>query len=261
MPIKAAAILFVYVIAALVVYAPHAAQSASLETPAQHCPSITVAIDIGHSLKRPGTRSARGISEYSFNLQQAAALIKSARRDFPGIDAFIINKSGQNISLRRRAALAHKAGARIFISVHHDSAQKRYLRPWLFNGKKLDHTPSISGFSLFISPRQQNQHSHQLARLIASQFKKSGRKPSDHHAESIPGERRLLLDRNLGIYAAPFGVLVRSSIPAVLVEFGVIRNKREETELAEPSMRNTLATALLEAIVAFCRNNSMECGC
>ncbi len=259
MAIKAATVLCLT--AATVFHNSIAAQSANTENLYNNCPAIAVAIDIGHSIKRPGTRSARGVPEFVFNRQQAEAIVRISRLRFPYIDAFIINKSGQNMSLRQRVATAQKSGARIFVSVHHDSAQKRYLEPWVFKGKNLDHTPSINGFSIFISPREQGRHSHQLASAIAVNFLNAGRTPSAHHAENIPGEQRLLLDRTRGIYAAPFGVLVRSSITAVLVEFGVIRNKHEETELTNPSSRNALATAVLEGIKQFCRNNSADCGC
>jgi N-acetylmuramoyl-L-alanine amidase len=248
-------------IVAMVFHTTIAALSANPENLDNDCPATTVAIDIGHSMKRPGTRSARGVPEFAFNQQQAEAIVRISRIKFPNIDALIINRSGQNISLGQRVVKAQKAGARIFVSVHHDSAQKRYLEPWLFKGKNLDHTPSISGFSIFISPGEQGRNSHQLARAIAVKFLSAGRKPSAHHAENIPGERRLFLNRAQGIYAAPFSVLIRSSIPAVLVEFGVIRNKREETELASPSGRNALATAALEGIKLFCHDNSADCGC
>jgi len=223
---------------------------------------MVVAIDIGHSIQAPGTRSARGVPEYIFNKRQATAIVEEAGQDFPNLHVIILNDQGRNISLRQRVQMSVNAGASIFISIHHDSAQKRYLRQWTYKGKSLDHTPAIHGFSLFISPQEKNGPSRHLAAEIATRMIAAGRVPSDHHAEDIPGERRLLLDRFLGIYAAPFGVLVRSAIPAVLVEFGVIRNKDEEAQLAKPAMRQKLAKALLQGIARFCRNDPAGCdGC
>jgi N-acetylmuramoyl-L-alanine amidase len=39
-----------------------------------------IALDIGHSVKRPGAYSARGVGEYSFNKTIAEALLRSLKK-------------------------------------------------------------------------------------------------------------------------------------------------------------------------------------
>lgn len=77
----------------------------------------------------------------------------------------------------------------------------------------------------------------------------AGHRPTMHHAADIPGERRKLLDRENGVYEAPFAVVRRTRVPAVLVEVGVIVNPDEESWLDEAANRQRLIGALIAVLV------------
>ena len=97
-----------------------------------------VAIDVGHDRERPGAISARGVPEFEFNLtlgrEVLAALLASGFSR-----SLLIGESGSPIGLRQRTAIAERAGARMFISIHHDSVQPRYLERWTFEGRVQEH--------------------------------------------------------------------------------------------------------------------------
>jgi N-acetylmuramoyl-L-alanine amidase len=152
--------------------------------------SFPVAIDVGHDRDRPGAFSARGVPEFEFNRalgrEVLAALLASGFSR-----SFLIGESGSPIGLRERTAIAERAGARVFISIHHDSVQPRYLERWIFEGRVQEHTTHARGFSLFVSAANSFfAASKGLALLMGSELRARGMRPSVYHAEPIEGENR-----------------------------------------------------------------------
>jgi N-acetylmuramoyl-L-alanine amidase len=93
-----------------------------------------VAIDVGHDRARPGAISARGVPEFEFNLTLAREVLAMLR--VAGFTrSFLIGESGAPLELRERTAIAGRGGARVLVSLHHDSVQPRYLHTWTFRGR------------------------------------------------------------------------------------------------------------------------------
>ncbi len=217
---------------------------------------LRAGIDIGHSERAPGAISASGKPEYAFNARFAEELVALSRRTATAgvtLDLFIHNAGGDGAKLGDRPKNAQRLGAQIFLSIHHDSAQKVHLVPHIAGARTLLHAPDIHGYSLFVSRANPRfAASQRLALLIGRSFRIAGMTPTEHHAENIPGERREFLDREIGLYEAPFAVLAGADIPAVLVEAGVIANEAEEQDLERSEYRARAQLALIEALTAFC---------
>ncbi len=212
-----------------------------------------VTLDIGHSPKAPGAISARGKAEYVFNRRLAHELADALKAG--GIaEVAILNGAGEDISLRRRAALAGAVGKGILLSIHHDSAQPRYLEDWTFEGRRRRFSNRFSGYSLFVADHTRvGKDSTKLALAIGGHLTVAGFKPSLHHAEKIPGEGRLLLDPAVGLYRfGELAVLKSADVPAVLIEAGVIVNQDEELELEKAAYRARLIAAILRGIQSYC---------
>ena len=178
-----------------------------------------IALDVGHSIKQPGAYSARGVGEYYFNKAIATALLRSLQK-FGQLDAFIINPHGASISLAERTRQAANKRATLFLSIHHDSVQRRYVKEWTVDGKMRLYSDNFSGFSVFVSRKNRTfAESLKFARLLAEAMIARGFSPTLHHAEKIPGEGRTLLDKNLGLYEfSDLVVLKTAAMPAVLLE-------------------------------------------
>jgi N-acetylmuramoyl-L-alanine amidase len=220
--------------------------AASLSCMAEATPLI--AIDIGHSKSYPGAISARGKPEFEFN----AALAEAIRQELASRHgkSFLIGADGTLDELPPRTAAGEKSGATFFLSLHHDSAQPRYLETWNWNGAEQRFTDRFSGFSLFVSRRNpQPETSLLCARRIGSALKAAGFTFSTHHAESIPGEDREWADRDAGVYYYDDLVVLRTAgTPAVLLEAGVIVNRADEQSLQEPAMRQRIAGAVVRGL-------------
>ena len=106
------------------------------------------------------------------------------------------------------------------------------------------------GFSIFVSRENpQLRRSVEYARAIGHAWLGIGHRRTLHHAADIRGERRELLYPREGVYRAPFAVVRRTRIPALLLEIGVLANPAEEAWLDKKDARSSLQRALLEALL------------
>jgi N-acetylmuramoyl-L-alanine amidase len=217
------------------------AQDAATQTP-------LIAVDVGHSLARPGATSARGTSEFVFN-RALAEVVEQQLRD-RGSRTRLIGADGDIDTLTDRSAAAAAAGAALLVSIHHDSVQPRYLSTWRVNGQKRRFSDRFSGYSLFVSRRNpQTQASLACARAVGTALRNAGFTPSLHHAEPIRGEGRPLADASLGVYYFDDLVVLRTAtMPAVLLEAGIILNRADETRLRDPRTQQRLALAVGEGV-------------
>lgn len=216
---------------------------------AQECTErVRVAIDIGHDLRSSGAVGASGTSEYAYNARLARevlALLNATN----WIDAFLVEEHGAQIRLSERTKRARARRADILVSLHHDSAQEQFLDKRVVNGKTLFHTELFEGFSIFYS--QKNPHpqtSKRIAQAIGSHMRQAGMVATDHHAMDVDGERRDLVDPENGVYRFDDLVVLKGSIPAVLVESGVIVNPQEEQRLNNPQYRKLIADSILRGL-------------
>lgn len=211
--------------------------------------NFIVAIDIGHSLEHPGAVSSRGIGEFFFNRSISSKLLAKLKKN--GFSqSFLINPDGNNISLEYRTQFAVEKNADILISIHHDSVQPHYLSYWEYEKQRRHYADMFSGHSLFVSTLNKYSYdSYLLAIEIGKAFKENHFSYSAHHAEKIKGENRTLLDDELGIYEFnELIVLKKSQLPTVLVECGVIVNRREEVLLRQPEYQDKLVESLFQGI-------------
>ena len=215
--------------------------------------TLTIAVDIGHSPAEPGATGASGKREYAFNRRFAEEFVRQGERR-TAIRFKLVEQGAEEMGLGQRARAAHRLAADLFLSFHHDSVNPRYLEEREVGGTRRTFSRHAGGHSLFVSSRNpQFQQSLALAKAIGRAFQADGLPASLHHAEKIPGENRDLLDSRLGIYYAPFAVLARNSVPAVLIELGVIVNPDEEADLERFDYRQRLISDVLDGIGNYCR--------
>jgi len=215
--------------------------------------TYVVAIDVGHTKASPGAISASGRPEYEFNREIARQLeerLKDTNKDGgTTIHPFIIS-SEKPMALPTRTKIAASKNADLFVSIHHDSAQDQYLEEREVNGKEERFTNEFSGYSVFVSRKNSRyDESLDVARRIGRALQTSGFKFARHHHEQIVGENRPFADEAAGVYAFDdLVVLKTATMPAVLVECGVIVNPKEEQALLKKDTQATITAAIVRAI-------------
>lgn len=214
------------------------------QLPSSH--AARIAIDIGHNLANPGTLSAYGDTEFSYNKALGEAVVDELRA--AGHTVTVIGADGLMNELKPRAEAA--AGHDLFISLHHDSMKEEYLEEWLVNGQSQWMSERFRGYSLYVySDGPAYSRSLHCASTLSHIMQEKGFHPTLHHTDGIAGENRPLLDRNLGIYQANFAVLRHNSSPALLFEAGVIRHPAEARSLKLASTQRLIASAVRSSLV------------
>ena len=208
--------------------------------------AASIAVDVGHYLAKPGVISARGVTEFEYNRQLAQEVAEALRR--AGHRTLLIGDDGLVENFGARAPRAK--GMDLFISIHHDSVQPRFLSSWDVDGETLLYSDLFSGFSLFVSRlNSRTESSLKYASAVGLALRGAGFTPSRYHADPIVGENRPFADEPNGVhYFDNLAVLKTASIPALLFEAGVIVNRDEEMRLRDPAVRQRIARAIAAAV-------------
>lgn len=199
-----------------------------------------IVVDAGHTPQKPGAVSLGGREELRYNLDLSAAIARELEKF--GERVARVGADGEEIALAARATRYPEAD--LFVSIHHDSMQQE----WIDAGRRRE----FAGFSLFVSEKNPAyEKSLVCAQAIGEALLAAGEKPSLYHATPIPGENRPLLDARRGVHRFDdLVVLKTASMPAVLVEAGVIANPDEEERLASSETVHKLARAIAQGIRA-----------
>ena len=196
-----------------------------------------MAVDVGHFHAEPGVLSASGIPEFEFNLRLALEVKNDLEKS--GLHVRLIGEKGKHVYLNRRTREA--AGADLFVSIHHDSMRESLLPT---------RRDALAGFSLFVS--RQNPHPEKslaCASAIGAELRGAGFTPSRYHADPVLGENRPFADEVNGVhYYDNLAVGKTASMPAVLVEAGVIVNRHEEAKMHDPAVRGRIAQAIARGV-------------
>lgn len=215
---------------------------------------FVMVLDPGHTPQQRGALGVKGIHEVSYNDALSAKLAKALQAN--GVQVVLTRTPTEEISLDGRADLANARHADLFLAVHHDSAQLKYLTKTEVNGAPAYQTiQPIAGYSIFVSQRNpQFAQSQQFAQLLGQSIRALGRPPTLHHAEPIAGENRELLDAHLGIYRFDeLLVLRKTTVPAVLLEVGVIVDAADEKYVADGAKQDAIVQAVVAAVEKFRR--------
>ncbi|MEJ2377068.1 MAG: N-acetylmuramoyl-L-alanine amidase [Pseudolabrys sp.] len=237
--------------------AARAASDIPLPKPAPKCDrgNFRVVLDVGHSADAPGAISARGKSEYGFNLRLAKRIDDSLVD--AGFDKTVLMVTGGNArrTLYLRMAHANRLSADLFLSIHHDSVPDKFYKKWEFNGAPHIYNDQFKGYSIFVSDRNVDRDaSLEFGSILGNELHARGLQYTPHYTAPFMGHNRhKLLDDKAGVYRydALF-VLSRSHVPAVLLEAGSIVNRHEELALASPARQKLIGAAVVDAVDTFC---------
>jgi len=170
-----------------------------------------VVIDPGHGGRDPGAISYLGHYEKDINIQIARRVTAILERR--GVRVIMTRQGDTFVELEERAAIANRAGADLFVSIHADSHNDRMHQ----------------GFTLYIA-RSASQASRRFGRSIENALSMTG----------IPSK---------GLRTADYRVLVNTSGPAVLVETGFLSNPSEAALLLDGNHQERIAAAIADGIL------------
>ncbi len=225
---------------------------------------FVVVIDPGHGGKDAGALGQR-TNEKSVNLTVAKKLAKLLRNNMDDVRVLMTREDDSFVTLQKRADFANSKHADIFVSIHANSVSAKSPVRTTVNGAAVytlgldrsdtnlsvamrenevmkmedDYTTTYEGFdpssteSYIAFEMMQHKNMDQsiaLAEAVQNQLvRQAGRKKN-------------------GVRQAPFWVLVRTSMPAILVELDFICNPTMEKFMASDSGSDKLARAIYNGI-------------
>jgi N-acetylmuramoyl-L-alanine amidase len=235
-----------------------AQKPASVAKPAAaacHPENFRVVVDVGHTVAVPGAMSARGVTEYSFNL----ALAQDAKQAL--VDAgftrtvLLITDKAPPKGLITRAVAANSLPADLFLSIHHDSVPDNLLQTWQYEGQDNHYNDDYPGYALFISNENGDRAGSLLfGNFLGKELQARGLHFTPHYTLALMGQRRReLLDPLAGVYRYDALIVLRMTrMPALLLEAGSIVNRQEELDLGTAERRASTSAGIVAAVQDFC---------
>jgi len=212
-----------------------------------------VSIDIGHTLQQGGATSAHGVPEYRFNYIVAKQLNHTLRKEY-GIKTYLINPSGENITLKGRLLENKENHAHLMVSIHHDSVKEKFLKTWTVKNKTCKYCDTFSGYSIFVSPKNKFfKKSLDVSSLVGESLIKQGFVPTLYHKLKIKGESKKMYDEKRGIYRYDNLVVLKGETPSFLIEGGMIVNREEELSISDPKRKKSFVRGISEGISSWCK--------
>jgi len=215
-----------------------------------------VVIDAGHGGHDPGAHGA-GIDESELTLDVALRVQKLLEKQ-AGIDVVMTRDTDVFIPLEERTAIANRADADLFLSIHANASrnqQARGIETYFLNFAMNPEAEAVAA--------RENASSgitmHNLPDIVRTIALNNKINESRDFAETVQksmvkrlGPRNRTL-RDLGVKQAPFVVLIGAGMPSVLAEISFVTNKQEGTLLKTNAYRQQIAQALVDAILDYQR--------
>jgi N-acetylmuramoyl-L-alanine amidase len=234
-----------------------AAETAEFAPPRRH--RVRVMIDPGHGGKDSGAIGPTGLKEKDVVLA-VGRMVRERLARAGEYDVRMTRDADVFIPLEERTAMANKARAELFVSLHINASPNR----------------RAEGISTYVLSRgAANREDLELAArengvpvarlsavkyIIDDMFTGARKNESLRLAKTVNDSivrnvsARFSGVQNLGLKQAPFYVLVGARMTAVLVESSFISNGREEARLRDPAYLERIADGVAEAVRYYGQN-------
>ena len=214
-----------------------------------------IVIDAGHGGHDSGTLGAEGIEEKDVVLDVALRLGKLLH-DRLGAEIVYTRADDTFIPLETRTAIANKAQADLFISVHANSSQDpgaRGVEVYYLNFTSDPEAMQVASRENAVSSQRVNQLSDLVKKIaLKDKIDESRELASDVESSLYAGLKKGnegLKDR--GVKKAPFVVLIGANMPSILAEISFVTNPDDADELNRPAYRERVAESLYNGVARY----------
>lgn len=213
-----------------------------------------VVIDPGHGGRNGGTTTPSGLIEKDLTLDiglRLADLLRDA-----GFEALLTRGEDVSLSLEERAELANREGADVFISIHVNwipNQRVRGVETYFLGATDDPFVTRLAAEENRGSGYSQADLRELLDELYAGLRQDSSRRLAASIQRSLLRSLRTVNPavEDRGIKTAPFIVLMRTDMPAILAEVSCLSNEKEAELLTRPLYRQYIAEALLAGIQSY----------
>ncbi len=217
-----------------------------------------VVIDAGHGGEDPG-----GVGKHSKEKDIALAVAlkvgKLINENLKDVETLYTRDKDVFVKLHKRADIANKAKADLFISIHCNAAastKAKGTETWIMgvsrSAKNLAVAKKENAVILLEADNDKNYNGFDInsteSFIMFELLQESYRSQSMQMATSVQNQFKNRVNRvDRGVKAAGFLVLVYSTMPSILIELGFISNPEEEKFLLSEKGQDYLASAIYRA--------------
>lgn len=221
--------------------------------------SFTVVIDAGHGGTDAGAIGlVKGVKEKDLNLNVAKRLADKIRTQYPEVKVVLTRDSDVFLPLQKRADIANKNHADLFISIHTNAAENRKAcgaETFILGTDRMEDNLDVAMRENAVMKLEEDQTVYQgfdpnsvesyiIFELMQNQYMDN----SLEFAELVQNQFVGTLQRaNRGVRQAAFWVLLQSACPSVLVEMGFLSNAEEEKWLASEQGKIGIVNGIFSA--------------
>jgi N-acetylmuramoyl-L-alanine amidase len=214
-----------------------------------------IVIDPGHGGHDSGTLGADGIEEKDVVLDVALRLGKLLSERL-GAQIIYTRSDDTFIPLETRTAIANKAQADLFLSIHANSSPDASAR-----GVETYYLNFTSSLDALETAARENAVSDQSIHQLSDLVKKIALKDKIEESREFAGDVQQGLYGGLqkgnaglkdrGVKKAPFVVLIGANMPSILAEISFVTNKKDARQLQEPEYRERVAESLYKGVAKY----------
>jgi N-acetylmuramoyl-L-alanine amidase len=216
----------------------------------------TICIDPGHGGSDFGALGKSGLKEKDVTLKVANRL-KEMIESKLGLRVIVTREIDSEVSLNSRVSIANNQKADMFISIHVNSSYRKAARgPETFyvslKATDQESYDLAQKENESFGEIERNAESDDLKMILWNMAQTEFIRESSKLADFIQSELNVLLNTiNRGVKQAPFRVLMRAAMPAVLIEVAFISNSYEEQKLKNDSFLDRIAGSIYSGVSKF----------
>ncbi|HEV2577834.1 MAG TPA: N-acetylmuramoyl-L-alanine amidase [Acidobacteriaceae bacterium] len=216
-----------------------------------------IVIDAGHGGHDSGTLGAGGIEEKDVVLDVALRLGKLLH-DRLGAEIVYTRADDTFIPLETRTAIANKAQADLFISVHANSSQDasaRGVEVYYLNFTSDPEAMQVASRENAVSTQSVHELSDLVKKIALKDKIDESRELAEDVDTSLYGGLAKVNEglKNRGVKKAPFVVLIGANMPSILAEISFVTNPTDADELRRPEYRERVAESLYAGVARYAK--------
>ena len=214
-----------------------------------------IVIDAGHGGHDTGTIGADGILEKDVVLD-VALRVGQLLHDRLGAEIIYTRSDDTFIPLETRTAIANKAQADLFLSIHANSSPDASAR-----GVETYYLNFTSSPDALETAARENAVSDQSIHQLSDLVKKIALKDKIEESREFAGDVEASLYGGLqkgnaglkdrGVKKAPFVVLIGANMPSILAEISFVTNEKDARQLRGPEYRERVAESLYKGVAKY----------
>lgn len=224
--------------------------------------TFTVVIDAGHGGVDPGALGKKS-QEKNINFTVSNMLGEMIKKAYPEVKVIYTRTTDVKIPLARRADIANKANANLFISIHSNASTNKSANGCqtftlgagidaeakaaaMYENEVILTEDNFEETYMGFDPR--SSESYIIFELMRSHDMELSVKLAEMVQKGMLGNTTL---NDRGVSAAGFLVLHRTVMPSILVELGFITNSKDEGIIASKEGQEKLAKGIFNGFAEY----------